>query len=324
MSEAPIPDVEQFRHKLLAVAYRMLGTVADAEDAVQDAYLRYHQHATDINSPEGWLVRTTTRLCIDRLRTARREEYVGQWLPEPVPETWGGAGSDRAELTESLSMAFLVLLETLSPAERATYLLREVLGYEFDEIGEVLEKTPVNVRQIAARARKRLETRERRYAAPVGVADDLAAQFFAACRSGDAGAIEAMLAADVTLISDGGGKAFAAKEPVVGTRKVANLFAVVFRKLRPVSKLTLTTINGGLGAVFVTNGAPFEVITLATEGASVSRLYVTLNPDKLRLWSDAPAGAGTKRPLPWSKNANGTPPELREAEPGAAEGDVRD
>ena len=110
MSDSSTVSVERLRSKLLAVAYRMLGTTADAEDAVQDAYLRYHQHAADVESPEGWLVRTTTRLCIDRLRVAKREEYVGQWLPEPVPDSWAGATADRSELAESLSTAFLVLL----------------------------------------------------------------------------------------------------------------------------------------------------------------------------------------------------------------------
>jgi RNA polymerase sigma-70 factor (ECF subfamily) len=313
--------VERLRPKLLAVAYRMLGTVADAEDAVQDAYLRYHQHAAEVESPEGWLVRTTTRLCIDRLRTAKREEYVGPWLPEPVPESWAGAATDRAELAESLSTAFLVLLETLSPAERATHVLREVFGYEFDEIAGLLDTTPVNARQIAARARKRLGARERRFDPPRGAADDLAARFFAACRSGDVGAIESMLAADVALVSDGGGKAFAAKQPVVGVRKVANLLTVVFRKLRAVGGAELTTVNGGPGVVFTVAGKPVEVITLAAEGAQVSRLYVTLNPDKLCRWPASPAGGGdgSDRPGPWERRKdNGTATELPEADPGAA------
>ena len=158
--------LEQLRPKLLGLAYRMLGSAADAEDAVQDAYLRFQQAdaaAEGIASPDAWLVKATTRLCIDRLRQAkRREAYVGPWLPEPVAETWPGAGQDRLELAESLSMAFLVLLESLSPAERAAYLLREVFNYEFDEIATLLHKTPVNVRQITARAKKRLAQKERR------------------------------------------------------------------------------------------------------------------------------------------------------------------
>ena len=324
MSESSMSDVERLRPKLLAVAYRMLGTVTDAENAVQDAYLRYHKFTTGphaaVEAPEGWLVRTTTRLCIDRLRTAKREEYVGQWLPEPVPESWGGATTDRAELAESLSTAFLVLLETLSPAERATHILREVFGYEFDEIAGLLDITPVNARQIAARARKRIGTRERRFDPPPGAADDLAARFFAACQAGDVTAIESMLAADVTLMSDGGGKAFAAKQPVVGVRKVANLLAVVFRKLRAVGAAELTTVNGGPGVVFTVAGRPVEVITLAADGGHVNRLYVILNPDKLHRWpkSSAGSGDGSDRPGPWERTNNGTATELHETDPRTA------
>jgi RNA polymerase sigma-70 factor (ECF subfamily) len=325
VSESSTSNVERLRPKLLAVAYRMLGTVADAEDAVQDAYLRYHKftagpHAAEVEAPEGWLVRTTTRLCIDRLRTAKREEYVGQWLPEPVPESWAGATTDRAELAESLSTAFLVLLETLSPAERATHILREVFGYEFDEIAGLLDTTPVNARQIASRARKRLGTRERRFDPPPGAADDLAARFFTACQSGDVAAIESMLAADVALVSDGGGKAFAAKHPVVGVRKVANLLAVVFRKLRSVGGVELATVNGGPGVVFTVAGKPVEVITLAADGEQVSRLYVILNPDKLCRWPKTSEGSGdgSDRPGPWERTNNGTATELHETDPGTA------
>lgn len=318
MSNSSTVNVEALRPKLLAVAYRMLGTVADAEDAVQDAYLRYQQHAADVESPEGWLVRTTTRLCIDRLRTAKREEYVGQWLPEPVPESWSGATTDRVELAESLSTAFLVLLETLSPTERATYLLREVFGYEFDEIAGLLDTTAVNVRQIASRARKRLDTRERRFDPPPGAADELASRFFAACQSGDVNAIESMLATDVTLLSDGGGKAFAAKQPVVGVRKVANLLAVVFRKLRAVGKSELTIVNGGPGVVFTVGGKPVEVLTFAADAGRVSQLYVTLNPDKLCRWPASAGADGSDRPGPWERRKdNGTATELPEAGPGA-------
>jgi RNA polymerase sigma-70 factor (ECF subfamily) len=319
MSDVPSTTVERLRPKLLAVAYRMLGTAADAEDAVQDAYLRYHQHAAGVESPEAWLVKATTRLCIDRLRKARREEYVGPWLPEPVPETWAGAAADNLELAESLSMAFLVLLETLSPAERAAYLLREVFGYGFDEIADLLDKTSVNVRQIAARAKKRLDRKERRFRPTVGEADALAGRFFAACRSGDVHAIEAMLAADVVLYSDGGGKAFAARRPISGVRKVANLLAVVFRKLRRVGELTVTAVNGRPGVVFTVGGRPVEVLTVAPDGEAIDTVYVVLNPDKLRRWPASAAGedTGTIRPGPWERKTDGTPTELRQTVHGA-------
>lgn len=314
--------VERFRPKLLAVAYRMLGTVADAEDAVQDAYLRYQQHSADVRSPEGWLVKTTARLCIDRLRATKREEYVGQWLPEPVAEQWSGAVADRTELAESLSMAFLVLLETLSPAERATYLLREVFGYEFEEIADLLDKTAVNVRQIAARAKKRLDTRKPRFAPAAGEADELASRFFAACRSGDVRAIESMLAAEVVLLSDGGGKAFAAPRPVLGVRKVANLLSVVFRKLQQAGELALTAVNGQPGAVFTVAGKVVEVITFEPRGNDVGTIYVVLNPDKLCHWPTTHTDSESNRPGPWEKT-DGSSTKLREAGPGAAETHVR-
>ena len=318
MSDGPSTAAERLRPKLLAVAYRMLGTVADAEDAVQDAYLRFHQHAGEVENPEAWLVKATTRLCIDRLRKARREEYVGPWLPEPVPEAWPGAAADNLELAESLSMAFLVLLETLTPAERAAYLLREVFGYEYDEIAGVLGKTPENARQIAARAKKRLDTGERRFAPEAGRADELAGRFFAACRSGDVKAVEAMLAADVVLYSDGGGKAFAARRPVTGVGKVANLLAVVFRKLRGVGDLTPTTVNGRPGVVCTVGGNVVEVLTVAPDagGGAVGTVYVVLNPEKLRRWPAPDAGAA-RRPEPWEEIPDGSPNQLHQAAPGA-------
>ena len=319
MSDEPSRVLERLRPKLLAVAYRMLGTVADAEDAVQDAYLRYHQHAGEIDNPEAWLVKATTRLCIDRLRRAKREEYVGPWLPEPVPATWPGAAADRMELAESLSVAFLVVLETLSPAERAAYLLREVFGYEYDEIADLLGKTPENARQIAARAKKRLDTRERRFAPRPGEADELAGRFFAACRSGDVKAIEAMLAEDAVLYSDGGGKAFAARRPVAGARKVANLLAVVFRKLQGIGDVTPTTVNGRPGIVLTVGGSVVEVATVAPDagGGAVGTVYIVLNPDKLRRWP-APgpaAGDGTLRPEP-VEVPDGSSDQLHETAPG--------
>src|SRR3954452_16256007 len=186
-------DAETLRPRLLALAYRMLGSVADAEDAVQDAYLRLQQ-AAGVGSPDAWLVKATTRICIDRLRLARRRrEYVGPWLPEPTTDDWDGAAIDRPELAESLSMAFLVLLESLSPAERAAYLLREVFDYEFEEIAALLDKSAVNVRQIVARARKRVGQKERRFRPDAGHAEDLAGRFFAACRAGDIQSIESLL-----------------------------------------------------------------------------------------------------------------------------------
>jgi RNA polymerase sigma-70 factor, ECF subfamily len=274
----------EFRPRLLGVAYRMLGTVADAEDAVQDAYLRFQQAENVVNA-EAWLVKTTTRLCIDRLRQAkRRHEYHGPWLPEPVSDSWDGAARNTEHLAESLSMAFLVLLETLSPAERAAYLLREVLGYEFDEIARLLDTTPVNTRQLTARARKRLEAGDRRFHPAEKEADELADRFFAACQSGDLANIEAFLAKEVVLYSDGGGKVHAAPQPVEGQARVAKLLSVVFRKLQQAAELAFTTVNGEPGVVVTIDGRVVQILTFAARNGIVDSLFVVLNPDKLRHW----------------------------------------
>jgi RNA polymerase sigma-70 factor (ECF subfamily) len=286
-------DALGMRPRLLALAYRMLGSVTDAEDAVQDAYLRFQQ-AGPVESPEGWLVKATTRLCIDRLRSAkRRKDYIGPWLPEPTTDAWDGATVDRPELAESLSMAFLVLLETLSPAERAAYLLREVFAYDFDEIATLLDKTPVNVRQITTRARKRLEVQDRRFDAEAGEAEELAGRFFEACRSGDLRAIESMLAPDAVYLSDGGGKAQAAPRPLTGTHRIANLLSVVYRKFcQKGGEIARTTVNGQPGVIFSTGGVPYFVATLAARQGRITTLYTVLNPEKLHLWASPPPDAG--------------------------------
>jgi RNA polymerase sigma-70 factor (ECF subfamily) len=272
------------RPRLLAVAYRMLGTVTDAEDAVQDAYVRL-QTAEDIQNVEAWMVKTTTRICIDRLRASKRhKEYHGPWLPEPVSDDWAGATPSDDHLAESLSMAFLLLLETLSPAERAAFLLREVLGYEFDEIARLLETTPVNTRQLTARARKRLTSKDRRFETAQRDADQLAERFFEACRSGDMARIEQLLSKDVILYSDGGGKVHAAPVPVTGTARISRLMSVVFRKMQAAGEISLTTVNGRPGVVVTVEGRVVYIVTCAASAGHIDSLFVVLNPDKLRHW----------------------------------------
>lgn len=284
-------DISDIRPRLLAIAYRMLGSVADAEDAVQDAFVRLQQE-NDVRSPAGWLVKTTTRLCIDRLRQAkRRESYRGPWLPEPVADRWDGAAHDRLELAESLSMAFLLMLETLSPAERAAFLLHEVFDYDFEQIAGLLDKSPANARQIAARARKRLGSKVRRFAPVAEAADDLAKRFYDACQAGDLSAIESMLSADAIYYSDGGGKAHAAPRPITGQRRIANLLSVVFRKRRKVCKLEVTTVNGRPGVVFSAAGKPWIIYSIAIENGAITAVYAVLNPDKLAHWPAPPDNA---------------------------------
>jgi len=272
------------RPRLLAVAYRMLGTVTDAEDAVQDAYLRL-QTADNVIDPEAWMVKTTTHVCIDRLRQRQRQkQYHGPWLPEPVSGDWAGAQQFDDHLAESLSMAFLLLLETLSPSERAAFLLREVLGYDFNEIARLLETTPVNTRQLTARARKRLTSKDRRFVPAQRDADQLSERFFEACRTGDMAQIEQLLAQDAILYADGGGKAHAAPQPITGAGRIAKLMSVAFRKLQGGGELSLTTVNGHPGIVITVDGRIEQIVTCAASGGRIDSLFVVRNPDKLRHW----------------------------------------
>lgn len=272
------------RPRLLALAYRMLGSVADAEDAVQDAYVRL-QETEGVASPEAWLVKTTSRLCIDRLRLAkRRRTYVGPWLPEPASDAWEGAAQTHPGLADSLSTAFLVLLETLTPDERAAYLLREVFDYEFAEIATLLDKTPVNVRQITARAKRRLGENDRRFQPSSKDADDLADRFYHACRAGDIQAIEEMLAPEVVYLSDGGGKIRAAPRPIRGSYRIANLLCVVHRKFRRDCDVTRTLVNGQPGVVYSRDGTTLQITTFAIDRGRITALYAVLNPDKLQRW----------------------------------------
>jgi RNA polymerase sigma-70 factor (ECF subfamily) len=269
------------RPRMMSVAYRMLGSVADAEDAVQDAFVRL-QTAEGVTSPEGFLIRTTTRLCIDRLRAARRrKEYVGPWVPEPV-ETKDGARD--AALAESLAQAFLLMLERLSPDERAAFLLRTVFGYEY---AEVLGKSEVHVRQIVSRARHRLEHDRPRFRLAPRVADRLAERFVAACRAGDVGAVEGMLTEDIEVLSDGGGKVSAVRTVITGHDRAARFLAGAFSKKRRDCAMHVTAVNGEPGVVFTSGGAVVQVVSLRIEGEAVRAVYMTLNPDKLSRWSVA-------------------------------------
>src|SRR5262245_2700610 len=273
-------DVNALRPRMMSVAYRMLGSVADAEDAVQDAFVRY-QTAGGVSSPEGFLIRTTTRLCIDRLRARRRWEYVGPWVPEPV-ET---SGRDSA-LAESLTQAFLLLLERLKPDERAAFLLRTVFDYEYAEIAEVVGKSEVHVRQIVSRAKRRLGRDESRFHPSPREAGELAERFVAACRAGDVKRIEGMFTEDVEVHSDGGGKVGAARVVVRGRDRASRFLAGVFSKKRADCEMHATAVNGEPGVVFTSGGAVVQIVALRIEGG-VRAVYLTNNPDKLARWAAA-------------------------------------
>ena len=275
-------EVSEFRSRLMSIAYRMLGSVADAEDAVQDAFLRY-QTAGGVSSPEGFLVRTTTRVCIDRLRERKRRKYVGPWVPEPVATP---CESRDSALAESLTQAFLLLLERLNPDERAAFLLRVVFDYEYSALADVLGKSEDAARQLVGRARGRLglDGNKRFTASPIE-ADRLAERFVAACRTGDVKAVEAMLSEDAEIHSGGGGRVSAARAVIRGRNSVARFLTGVFRKpwLQDVYP---ATVNGEPGLVFRQGDGVASVMSLWIAD-DVRAIYLISNPDKLSRWEAA-------------------------------------
>ncbi len=284
----------QYRPLLFSIAYGMTGSVGDAEDIVQDALLgltRARQAGTTIADPKAYLTTAVTRLGINYLSSARvrRETYVGDWLPEPVVVPAGGPGpAEHAELADSLSMAFLVLLEALSPTERAVFMLREVFGYGYPDVAAITGKTAANCRQIFARARQRIAAgRQARDSAPTAArraeGAELARRFFEAAAGGDMDALLGMLAPDVVFHADGGGKAQAISAPLHGRQQVARMLAGLFRRGRSLGTcVRLAWVNGQLGAVgYDAAGRVFTVFELEVAGGAVQAIRAVVNPDKL-------------------------------------------
>ncbi len=281
-------EVAAFKPLAFAIAYRMLGSVAEAEDVVQDAFLRLHrarQQGVVVESPKAYLAALTTRLAIDHLRSARvrRESYVGHWLPEPIVEEREPAMARETERAESVSMAFLLMLEALTPVERAVFLLREVFDYEYAEIAEVVEKSEDNCRQVFARAKRHLEAGRRRFEPSEAKRDEIADRFFAACRSGELDGLVRLLAADATFHGDGGGKVAAVTRPVVGPDRVGRLMAGLFGKFfHGGLRLVRVRVNGQPGAkVMDADGAVVSVIALDIADGAVQAIRSVANPDKL-------------------------------------------
>jgi RNA polymerase sigma-70 factor, ECF subfamily len=283
-----IEDLVRYRPLLFSIAYRMLGEVGDAEDVVQETFLRAHRLLADgeeIREPKAFLTEVTTRLAIDHLRSARvrRERYVGEWLPEPLVEDAEPSPEERAEDLESLSMAFLVVLETLSPVERAVFLLHDVFGFDFDEVAETVEKSPANTRQIAVRARKHIESRRPRFEPSVERKQELAARFFAAIQQGDVDGLVEILSEDVTMVGDGGGRG-AVREPVSGPLRVAR-FLVGLGRLGERQSLALegTAVNGQPGVIaYAPDGSVVNVLTIDVVDARIAAIRSVANPEKLR------------------------------------------
>jgi RNA polymerase sigma-70 factor, ECF subfamily len=287
-----MPDeFTELRPLLFSIAYRMLGSVSDAEDVVQDAYLRYHraiQEGTEIESPKSYLSAVTTRLSIDVLRSARvrRETYVGQWLPEPL--LTDHAAPDPAQHSaesDSLSMAFLLVLERLSPVERAVFLLRDVFGYEFADIASIVDKSEANVRQLAVRARRHVSHHRPRFEASRQERDELAARFLAALTDGDLGALEHLLAADVVVTGDSGGVPPNWPRPIVGRTKVARLLVGLAAQIAGVSGVHIepVEVNGQPGAA-IRDGAGqlVNVFSFDIADGVVQAVRSVINRDKLR------------------------------------------
>lgn len=278
-----LDTVEDLRPRMMSVAYRMLGSVVDAEDAVQDAFLRL-QRTPEVTSPEGFLVRTTTRRCIDHLRAQRRRRaYVGPWVPEPVDTS---SGAPNGMLEESLSQGFLLMLERLSPTERAAFILRSVFDYEYVEIAEVLGKSEVSARKLVSRAKTHLMEGAPRFRPQPKEADALAEQFLAACRAGDVKQVEQLLTDDAEVRSDGGGKVSAARVVIRGRARVAKFLSGVFHKRWRDYPLQPVTVNGDPGLVVYGSEGAIRVVSVRIEDG-VKGVYITLNPDKLSRWSIA-------------------------------------
>jgi RNA polymerase sigma-70 factor (ECF subfamily) len=276
------------RPLLFSIAYRMTGAVTDAEDLVQETYARMHDaegRGTVIESRRAYACAVVTRLAIDHLRSARvrREEYVGEWLPEPIVTDRSADPEQYAELSDSLSMAFLVLLERLTPPERAVLLLRDVFGYGFDEVAELIGKTEAACRQLAVRAREKIKEGKPRFETSVEKRWALAERFFAAVEHGDTDGLAEMLAEDVVMYGDGGGKAPARREPIRGIMETAR-FLVAFRPRadREGWALTLVDVNGQPGAVVHDgDGSTITVVSLDIAMGKVQTVRAVVNPDKL-------------------------------------------
>jgi RNA polymerase sigma-70 factor (ECF subfamily) len=294
----PAESFEPYRQRLLGLAYRMLGSMSDAEDAVQDAYLRWHGADRDqVSNPKAFLMTTTTRLCLDMLTSARarREEYVGQWLPEPVVDAAALSPDTRTELAEDLSVALLLTLDRLSPLERAAFLLHDVFDFSFSEVAAALDRSEAACRQLASRARGHVRAaRPRGVTAPTPPADDVDGKhaqllyaFGAATQSGDLRALTQLLASDVRVVTDGGGKVRSAPNVLEGADRAAQLLVEVTRKRpgqwwRDDFRVRLAAVNGLPGFVVDAPEGVVQTAAFEIEGDAIRALYVVRNPDKLR------------------------------------------
>jgi RNA polymerase sigma-70 factor (ECF subfamily) len=283
-----LTDVFQAHRPLLTgVAYRMLGRVADAEDVVQEAWLRWSaENRDEVREPRAYLVRITTRLALDRLRQAqaRRESYVGPWLPEPIVTDFAGTVPDAAEravLAESVSLAVLVVLESLSPLERAVFVLREAFGFRYTEIAAILDRSEAAVRQLAGRARRHVEERRPRYDVDPARQRDLTERFLAAARDGDLQGLLGLLAPDARLVGDSGGKAKAPRRVIETADKIGRFLVGAAKQGIEAAEFEFLEVNGGPALLVRSAGEPDSVFQLGIADGRIETVYIIRNPDKL-------------------------------------------
>jgi RNA polymerase sigma-70 factor (ECF subfamily) len=280
------PDAifEEHRPMLQRLAYRMLGSLADADDIVQEAYLRWSvEDRTEVKSPRAYLSAVATRLCIDRRQSIeeRKKTYIGPWLPDPVVEAGPSDPASQLETAESVSMALLLVLESLSPVERAAYLLRRIFDYDYDDIAEILGRSQVNCRQLVSRAEERIHERRPRFVARPEEAERLTTAFLRACTSGDMKGLVDLLATDAVFYSDGGGKVPAALAPIAGADRIARLFMGLLQKAPAGLELRVVRVNGQPGVVALVDGEVIQVMTFDVVDGRIATFFAVRNPDKL-------------------------------------------
>ena len=286
-SDAAVDVFEEHRSVLRGVAYRMLGRVADAEDVVQDAWLRWSAaDRADVLDPRGYLVRITTRLAVDRLRQAqaRHEAYVGPWLPEPIATDFAGTVPDTAEralLAESVSFAVLVVLESLSPLERAVFVLREAFGFPYAQIAATLDRSEAAVRQLSGRARRHVDERKPRFEADPEQQRALTERFLAAAGGGSLESLLALLAPDVRLVSDSGGRAKAPRRVIETADKVGRFLFAISGKAVPDTEFRIIELNGAPALLVLSAGRPHTVLAVDVADGRIQTMYLLRNPQKL-------------------------------------------
>jgi RNA polymerase sigma-70 factor (ECF subfamily) len=274
---------EELRPYLFSIAYRMLGSAGDAEDIVQDAFLRWEGAEAEVESPKAYLSKIVTRLSLDHLKSARvrRETYVGPWLPEPLVEEKEPDAAERTEQVETLSMAFLVLLETLTPMERAVFILRDVFDYEYAEIAEIVDRSEDSCRQIAHRAKQHIAARRPRFSTSPEKRKELTTRFLEACALGELEGLTALLSEEIVLMSDGGGKVRAARRPIVGSEKVARFVLGILKKAPEETAMRVVWVNGQPGVALYEREVPSSLLTLDVGDQGIFGINIIVNPDKL-------------------------------------------